>query len=91
MPAARLGSKLRHPCICLHVNYIRFCFGEVLTYQGAHNESGVGSIVVDAGSDQVELLVRASLAGLQVDRDQVLAEVSRSWVDEQTLPIGSLQ
>lgn len=56
-------------------------------HQRAYNESGVGCVVVDTGCDEVELLIQASSAGLEVDWNQVLAEVACRWVDEETLAV----
>jgi len=46
---------------------------------------------MNTSSDQVELLVRASLTGLQVDWDQVLAEITSGWIDEEALPVGCFE
>lgn len=56
-----------YAALCLHcVSYC--CFAkEGTTYQRAHNKSGVGRVVVDASRDEVEFLVQASGAWLQVD------------------------
>ena len=55
--------------------------------QRTDNQSGIGSVVVDASCDQIELLVQASRARLYVDWNQVLTEVTCGWVDEETLTV----
>lgn len=38
--------------------------------------------------DDVELLVRTPVAGLELNGDQVLAEIARGGVDGEALPVG---
>lgn len=62
-----------------------------MTYQRAHNESGIWCIVVNASRDEIELLVQTSGTRLQVHWYQVLAEVASCRVDKEALPIRGFE
>jgi hypothetical protein len=51
-------------------------------HQAAHNKGWVGRVVVEALSDEVELLAGRSVAWLYGDGNEILSEVAGSRVDE---------
>lgn len=97
-PSCRLPSKLRQPCVCKHQTWsaVQHHCGTWLlsaTYQCTDNQSSRAPIatrlIVFALGDDIPLLIGSARAVHQRDRDQILTEVARRRVDEETLSIGS--
>ena len=59
--------------------------------QGTHYQCRVGCVVVHSCGDEIPLLVRAAVARLEYNRDQVRTEVPGRWVDEEALARGGFQ
>ena len=58
--------------------------------QAAHDQCGIGCVVVDSSGDEIELLVCTAVAILQGDRDELFAEIAGCGVDEEALSRGGL-
>lgn len=63
---------------------------EARVREAADNERLPVLVVVQALSNKIEFLPVAAVAGLDGDRGQVLAEVTRSRVDREALAVGAL-
>lgn len=60
------------------------------SYQTADHECESWLVIVLSRYDDIPLLAVATVAGLDLDRSQVLTEISRGRVDEEALSIRSL-
>lgn len=83
-PAALLGSKFRHPCVRLETTSVEF---GALFYEGQYCADILKdrSTYVNTGSDEVKLLSSTPSTCLQLNRDQILSEVTGGGVNKETL------